>query len=135
MALKELMAWRLVQLKHIKGDRREYFEAPGDAWEIFKKLAEERRKREIEPTLSMLRSALLVKVELESDVYAQARMQDMYQLMETANTWFDEIQSLSPQSLMQLMKMGSQVRKLLTVKDSIVGAVSKHSPSVSTNQN
>src|SRR4249920_1088614 len=50
MGLKELQAWRLVKLRHIAGDRREYFDAPSDAWEIFRTLAEERRRREIEPT-------------------------------------------------------------------------------------
>jgi DNA-binding transcriptional regulator GbsR (MarR family) len=59
MGLKELQAWRLVKLRHQPGDRREYFEAPADVWEIFRVLAEERRRREIEPTLSMLRMALL----------------------------------------------------------------------------
>jgi DNA-binding transcriptional regulator GbsR (MarR family) len=59
MGLKELQAWRLVRLRHQPGDRREYFEAPSDVWEIFRVLAEERRRREIEPTLSMLRGALL----------------------------------------------------------------------------
>ena len=47
MGLKELQAWRLVRLKHLPGDRREYFEAPTDPWEIFRTLAEERRRREI----------------------------------------------------------------------------------------
>jgi DNA-binding transcriptional regulator GbsR (MarR family) len=59
MGLKELQAWRLVTLRHFPADRREYFEAPTDAWEIFRTLAAERRRREIEPTLSMLRNALL----------------------------------------------------------------------------
>ena len=57
MGLKELQSWRLVNLRHHAGDRREYFEAPQDVWEIFRRLAEERRRREIEPTQSMLRSA------------------------------------------------------------------------------
>jgi DNA-binding transcriptional regulator GbsR (MarR family) len=57
MGLKELQSWRLVKLRHQPGDRREYFEAPQDVWEIFRVLAEERRRREIEPTLSMLRMA------------------------------------------------------------------------------
>ena len=48
MGLKELQSWRLVRLKHLPGDRREYFEAPSDAWEIFRTLAEERRRREVE---------------------------------------------------------------------------------------
>ena len=59
MGLKELQSWRLVKLLHHPGDRREYFEPPKDIWDIFKTLLEERRRREIEPTLSMLRDALL----------------------------------------------------------------------------
>src|ERR1041384_5234383 len=51
MGLKELQSWRLVRLKHLPGDRREYFEAPQDVWEIFRVLAEERRRRQGEPTL------------------------------------------------------------------------------------
>ena len=60
MGLKELDSWRLVRLQHLPGDRREYFSAPEDVWAIFRTLADERRKREIDPTLSMLRDALLV---------------------------------------------------------------------------
>jgi len=41
MGLKELQAWRLVNLRHLPGDRREYFDAPTDAWDIFRTLAEE----------------------------------------------------------------------------------------------
>src|SRR5882757_8292520 len=67
MGLKELQAWRLVNLRHVVGDRREYFDAPSDAWEIFRTLAEERRRREIEPTLSMLRAALLEQPTSEED--------------------------------------------------------------------
>jgi DNA-binding transcriptional regulator GbsR (MarR family) len=63
MGLKELQSWRLVHLSHRAGDRREYFDAPGDAWEVFRTLAEERRRREIEPTLSMLRNALLASAD------------------------------------------------------------------------
>src|SRR5687768_11803372 len=71
MGLKELQAWRLVQLRHLPGDRREYFEAPSDAWEIFRTLAEERRRREVEPTLSMLRMALLEEPKSDAERHAQ----------------------------------------------------------------
>ncbi|MCP2935978.1 GbsR/MarR family transcriptional regulator, partial [Salmonella enterica subsp. enterica serovar Typhimurium] len=73
MGLKELQSWRLVKLRHVAGDRREYFEAPSDAWEIFRTLAEERRRREMEPTLSMLRSALLETPSCDEDKVAQER--------------------------------------------------------------
>jgi DNA-binding transcriptional regulator GbsR (MarR family) len=113
MGLKELQAWRLVNLRHLPGDRREYFDAPSDAWDIFRTLAEERRRREIEPTLSMLRSALLETPRGEEDRIAQQRMKGMHDLIELMTTWFDDIQHLEPRTLMQLMKMGTKVQRLL----------------------
>lgn len=113
MGLKELQAWRLVNLRHVPGDRREYFDAPADAWEIFRTLAEERRRREIEPTLSMLRNALLETPTCEEDRIAQERMQGMHELIGLMMNWFDDVQRLDAQTLSQLMKMGSKVQKLL----------------------
>jgi len=113
MGLKELQAWRLVQLRHLPGDRREYLEAPHDAWEIFRTLAEERRRREIEPTLSMLRNALLETPSCEEDRIAQERMRGMHDLIEMLTTWFDDVQRLDAHTLAQLMRLGSKVQRLL----------------------
>ena len=113
MGLKELQAWRLVNLRHVPGDRREYFDAPSDAWEIFRTLAEERRRREIEPTLSMLRNALLEPPASEEDRIALERMRGMHDLIELTTTWFDDVQRMDQQTLSKLMKMGAKVQKVL----------------------
>jgi DNA-binding transcriptional regulator GbsR (MarR family) len=115
MGLKELQSWRLVKLLHQPNDRREYFEPPKDIWDIFKALLEERRRREVEPTLSMLRDALLETPATEADRVAQERMREMYNLIELSSSWFDDVQRLSPETLASLMKMGSTVKKLLDV--------------------
>ena len=119
MGLKELQAWRLVRLRHFAGDRREYFETPGDAWEVFRTLAEERRRREIEPTLTMLRNALLETPTTPEDRFAQARMKDMHDLIELTTSWFDDMQRVDAATLAQLMKMGSKVQRLLELKDKL----------------
>ena len=121
MGLKELQAWRLVRLRHQPGDRREYFEAPADVWEIFRVLAEERRRREIEPTLSMLRMALLEESGTEAERHAQARMKDMHDLIDRLMTWFDDVQKLAPETAMQLMGMGATVTRVLEFKDRFTG--------------
>jgi len=121
MGLKELQSWRLVRLRHIPGDRREYFEAPPDVWEIFRVLAEERRRREIEPTLSMLRMALLEEPTSEAERHAQARMRQMHELIDRLMTWFDDVQKLAPETAMQLMGMGATVTKVLELKDRMTG--------------
>jgi DNA-binding transcriptional regulator GbsR (MarR family) len=121
MGLKELQAWRLVRLRHQPGDRREYFEAPDDVWEIFRVLAEERRRREIEPTLSMLRTALLETPRSEAEQHAQARMREMHDLIDRLMSWFDDVQKLAPETALQLMGMGSTVTKVLGIKDRLTG--------------
>ncbi|MCV4777971.1 hypothetical protein OFM21_34860, partial [Escherichia coli] len=75
-------------------------------------LAEERRRREIEPTLSMLRSALMDKPATEEDHIAQERMKGMHDLIELITTWFDDVQRMDTKTLVQLMRMGSKVQKL-----------------------
>ncbi|MBX9715343.1 MAG: GbsR/MarR family transcriptional regulator [Burkholderiaceae bacterium] len=129
MGLKELQAWQLVHLRHLPGDRREYFEAPTDAWEIFRTLAEVRRRREIEPTLSMLRNALLEQATTEEDRIAQQRMKSMHDLIELMTTWFDDVQRMDQKTLAQLMKMGSKVQRLLQLTGKAKVAAGGKSPS------
>jgi DNA-binding transcriptional regulator GbsR (MarR family) len=129
MGLKELQAWRLVRLLHLPGDRREYFEAPTDAWEIFRTLAEERRRREIEPTLSMLRNALLEEATTEEDRIAQQRMKSMHDLIELMTTWFEDVQRMDQKTIAQLMKMGSKVQRLLEFTGKVKLATGSKTPS------
>jgi DNA-binding transcriptional regulator GbsR (MarR family) len=119
MGLKELESWRLVRLQHLPNDRREYFSAPEDVWAIFRTLAEERRKREIDPTLSMLRDAIMVTPSGEEDRHAQKRMKEMHDLIEMATLWFNDVQRLEPDTVKQLMKLGARVQKLLEMKDKL----------------
>ncbi|MBJ7262396.1 MAG: GbsR/MarR family transcriptional regulator [Burkholderiaceae bacterium] len=113
MGLKELQSWRLVKMSHQVGDRRDYFESPKDVWEIFRILMEEKRKREIDPTLTLLRDNLLEPRKNDHDVYAQQRMTEMLELIELCTAWFDEVQHLPPETLRNLMKMGAHVQKVL----------------------
>jgi DNA-binding transcriptional regulator GbsR (MarR family) len=119
MGLKELQAWRLVRLTHQPGDRRDYFSAPEDVWAIFRTLAEERQRREVEPTLSLLRVALLESPDSPEERHAQDRMREMYELMERMTEWFAEVRKLSPETLMSLMSLGGKVQKLLEIKDKL----------------
>ena len=119
MGLKELQSWNLVRLQHLPGDRREYFQAPEDVWMIFRTLAEERRKREIDPTLSMLREALMEQPSTEDDIHAQARMKQMHDLVELMTGWLAEVQKMDSTTLVSLMKMGAKVQKLLEIKDKV----------------
>ena len=113
MGLKELEAWRLVRKRHLPGDRRDYFEAPDDIWQIVRTLAEERRTREVDPTLSMLRDVLMEPPATPEERHAQDQMREMHDLIELLSGWADDVQRLDNGSLMQLLALGAGVSKLL----------------------
>ena len=120
MSLKELQAWNLVLLKHLPGDRRDYFTTPDDIWQILRTLAEERKKREVDPTLSVLREILMQRPASETERHAQARMAEMHGLIERLTNWYDEIKQLETARLTTLLTLGAKVTRLLETKDKIV---------------
>ena len=119
MGIKELEAWRLVRKRHLPGDRRDHFEAPDDVWQIVRTLAEERRKREIDPTLSMLRDVLMDTPGSAEERHAQARMGAMRELIETLVGWADDVQKLDNNSLRQLLALGAGVSRVLDFKGKV----------------
>ncbi|MDP5031691.1 MAG: GbsR/MarR family transcriptional regulator [Paraglaciecola sp.] len=120
MGLKELQAWRLVQLQHKPGDRKEYFQANGSIWDMANRVFEERRKREMDPTLSLLRDILLDEPANQQEVHAQQKFQEVHDLLEGITKWSSELQRLSPEKLNALMKLGSGVGKVLDIKDKLL---------------
>jgi DNA-binding transcriptional regulator GbsR (MarR family) len=54
MNVRELMAWGLVYKSFVPGERKEFFYAEKNMWDIAKKVSRERKKRELEPILRML---------------------------------------------------------------------------------
>lgn len=119
MGIKELQSWRLVRVQHVQGDRKDYYSALGDVWDMARAVFQERRKREIDPTLTVLRDLLLDGPMNEQDQYAQTRMEEIHQLMEMFTLWSDELQNMSPDNLRTLMKMGSGVTKVLNLKNKL----------------
>src|SRR5881397_802650 len=55
MNLSKLGEWGLVRRVHKRGDRKEYYESLSDVWEMFTLVASQRKRREIDPILNMLR--------------------------------------------------------------------------------
>lgn len=121
MGIKELLSWDLIKLQHLPGDRREFYSAPGDVWDIAKTLMEQRRKREIDPTLSTLRNLLLESPANADEEYAQERMREMHELIEMLTLWTTEIQRLDSAKLIKLSKLGSSIGKVLDLKDKLLG--------------
>lgn len=117
MGIKELQSWRLIQTKHLPGDRKDYYAPAGSIWDLANRVFEERRKREMDPTLSLLRSVLLEEPANKEDEYAQGKMLEIHDLLETITVWAGELQSMNPDKVKTLMKLGASVGKVLDMKD------------------
>lgn len=120
MGLKELQGWNLVRLQHIPDDRRDFFTTPDDLWEIVRILVEERKKREIDPTLSKLRSLELQTPVGEQDTHAHQRISELRELIELLTGWYDDMKGLETDRLVQLLALGAKIQKVVATTDKIV---------------
>jgi len=57
-SLRELQNWGIVKIVHIADDRRDHFESMKDVFEMFRVILRERKRREIDPTVTMLRACI-----------------------------------------------------------------------------
>jgi len=113
-SLKELQSWGLVRIVHQAGDRRDHFVALQDVWEIFRVIVEERKKREIDPTLTVLRQCAL---EAESDPAlepaSKVKMEQVLDFLEMLTATYGDYQHLPPATMQRFLKMGGKVARLL----------------------
>jgi DNA-binding transcriptional regulator GbsR (MarR family) len=113
-SLKELQNWGLARVTHMMGDRRDHFDTSRDIWEIFQIVMEERRRREIDPTLSVLRDCVLDESSHQpQDAQALARIRMVLEFLETLTEWADEMRNLPPETSMKLMRLGVKIQKVL----------------------
>jgi len=111
-SLKELQNWGVVKIVHVMGDRRDYFESMKEVWEMFRAVLDERKKREIDPTIALLRDCI-AESEKAKDSYTQARLSEMRDFFETTSGWYSQMSRLPTTAVQKFMKMGDRVRKLL----------------------
>ncbi|MGZ8195774.1 MAG: GbsR/MarR family transcriptional regulator [Methylosarcina sp.] len=117
-SLKELQSWGLIKITHVVvGDRRDHFEALKDVQEMFNLVVEARRRREIDPTLTLLRDLCIeADRDAETDPEVKKRIADMLNFLEMMTSWYDKLRKLPNDTLMQLVKLGDSVVKLLKFK-------------------
>ncbi len=114
-SLKELQNWGIVRMTHVMGDRRDHFLAVKDNWEMLIVIIEERKRREIDPTLAMLNECV---EQAEKDKVTgpeiKRRITEMLEFTETLNNWSEQMKKLPKPTLIKLMKMGAKVAKFVS---------------------
>jgi len=113
-SIRELQSYGLVRMTHVLGDRRDYFEAINDVWELFRVIIEQRKQRELNPTLSMLRRcAEDVDGEKDTDPVTRERIHNMLEFVETTSGWYEDISDIPTTTLKKLMKLGKGITKVV----------------------
>lgn len=115
-SLKELQAWSLVRVVHVRGDRRDHFETSTDVWELFKLIVAGRRQREIDPTLQALKECLAAPVAAREPQGTRQRIEDTLRFLETMNTLADELLRMRPETLMRTLGLTAKISRAVRGK-------------------
>lgn len=114
-SIRDLVDWGLVRRAPVMGDRRDFFEAEGDVWEMATKIVSIRKAREIDPAAEVLRSCL---DEAQNDPAtppaAVARLGEVKALIDLLNEWYEQMNRVPKSQLLPLIKLGSKAVELLS---------------------
>lgn len=111
--LRELQGWGIVRVVHVLGDRRDYFDSMKDVWEMFRIIVDERKKREADPVVTMLREAVAeAKKPGAADAYTRERLADMLQFFDLMTGWVDQTRRLPTTALLRMVKAGDKIARM-----------------------
>ena len=113
-SIRELESWGIIRPVHVVGERREHYESRKEVWEVLGIILEQRKRREDDPTIQMLRSCLdELKRDANPDAYVRERLEEMTEFFETGMSAYEEVKQLPPSALRGLLRMRGKLRKLL----------------------
>lgn len=117
MNLRSLVDWELIQRVHLPGDRKEYFEAETNIWQMFETIMRERRRREVEPivaTIQRCRELLSATQDVPASQRAgmlaqRQRFDDLQRFLHAMGKLFELVLQVGPagiESLAELLETG-----------------------------
>jgi DNA-binding transcriptional regulator GbsR (MarR family) len=116
MALRELIAWGIASRVHIKGERREFYTTAKDVWNLFRIIARERKKREVDPTIEVLRESVarLNHLPDSEGQYEREQLKSLLDFFETGVEVYKDLEAQSPGSILKLMGKTLRLRHLIS---------------------
>jgi DNA-binding transcriptional regulator GbsR (MarR family) len=113
-SLKELQGWRIVRLVHVMGDKRDHFESMRDVWEMFRLVLDERKRREIDPTIDLLQECMAEAArEKETDKITIERLQELHRFFDTTSNWYTQVRKLPSAALVKFLNAGDRLLKMI----------------------
>jgi DNA-binding transcriptional regulator GbsR (MarR family) len=110
-SLKELQGWKLIRVAHVMGDRRDHFEAIQDITELFRVIVEERKRRELDPTIAMLRE--LAVDDPKTPAHVRQKLKSTLAFLEVLDRWYLDMKGLPHPLMLALLRMGGRVQRFL----------------------
>lgn len=111
-SLKELQGWGIVRIVHRMGDRRDNFESVKNAWQMFQIVLDQRKKREIDPTIRVIQESI-DELKDRSDAYAKDKLVEMLEFFTTTTNFYEEVRKLPTGTLHRLIRLGGKIQGLL----------------------
>ena len=113
-SLKELENWGLIKVTHTMGDRKERYECLKDVWEMFRIILDERKKREIDPTLQVLRNCIAETDQSKSeDPYTRKQIMEFLNFFELMTDWYDRMRVLPVDKILEVLHVKKKITQLL----------------------
>jgi DNA-binding transcriptional regulator GbsR (MarR family) len=113
-SLKELQGWNLVRRVHVMGDRRDHFAAETDLWEMVTRIAEGRKQREVDPTISLLQGCMTdAGKDKGLTPVAKERLAAMLGFLTMIDTWSRDIKRVPTSKLAAIMKLGGAIARFV----------------------
>ena len=113
-SLRELQGWGIVRVVHVMGDRRDHFESMKDVWDLFRQVLDERKRREIDPTVALLRECV---AEAEragaAEKYPRQKLAELLDFFMTTTAWYEQIRRMPTTAVVKFVRLGDKLRKLL----------------------
>jgi len=113
-SLRELQGWGIVQVVPTLGERKDHFATQSDVWEMLLVVLDERKKREMDPTLTILRECVIEAADQGAkEKHTHDRLTELLDLVESMAGWYGQVRMLPRPMLVRFLKMGAKLRKLL----------------------
>lgn len=117
-SLRELQTWGVVRLVHVLGDRRDHYEALDDVWEMFRLVLDERKRRELDPTLEILREGVEQarnEADGEGGDQTYRKLKEMLEFFEAVSTLYEQTQNLPTGLIKRLARSSDNVKDWVDV--------------------
>jgi len=115
-SLRELQNWGIVRIVHVLHDRRDHFTSMKDVYAMFRAIAHQRKKREIDPTVHVLRDCLAEADKPKAaDAHIHSRLSDLLEFFELADDAYERLEKLPTPAVIKIAKLGDRALRMVGV--------------------